>query len=195
VEHAFAGLEIADNSGVHVFDYQLRNHGATGALSDGDVETSAKLLERTDVQFQPSLGIRGSYHEYVMAWHTALKGETARAHQRARRAVELANKAGTPCFEGLAHFGLSNALYDVGGRSDASRELDTALAVARKIGSQILEFTCRMHKAWFAFEEELEDDGLNHLRAALTIGASCGYYNFSWSRPRVMTQLCVKALE
>ncbi|HKH21859.1 MAG TPA: bacterial transcriptional activator domain-containing protein, partial [Gammaproteobacteria bacterium] len=195
VEHAFAGLTIADRSGVHMYDYQLRNQGATGALSDGDLKTSAKLLEVPDVQFEANLGIKGSYYEYIAAWHTALKGETARALERARHAVELGVKAGTPFFEGLAHFGLSNVLHDVGDRSEASRELEVALALARRIGSQIIEFAGLMHKAWFAFEEERNADGLNHLRAALNIGASHDYYNFSWSRPPVMARLCAEALQ
>jgi LuxR family maltose regulon positive regulatory protein len=195
VEHAFAGLELADRSGVHIWDFRVRIHGATGALSDGDLQTSAKLLEATDFQSPVSPSVKGSHHEYIAAWHTALKRETARALEHARRAVELGEQAGTPFFEGLAHFGLSNVLHNAEDLGAASREVDVAVAIARRIRSQILEFACLMHKAWFAFEEERHADGLNYLREALTIGASQDYYNFSWSRPQVLAQLCETALE
>ncbi|HEX2244085.1 MAG TPA: hypothetical protein VHK27_12725, partial [Gammaproteobacteria bacterium] len=111
----------------------MRIHGATGALSDGDLQTSAKLLEATDFQSPVSLSVKGSHNEYIATWHTALKGETARALEHARRAVELGEQAGTPFFEGLAHFGLSNVLHNAEDLGAASREVDVAVAIARKI--------------------------------------------------------------
>jgi adenylate cyclase len=157
------GLEIAEGLGSPLstsLAYAL--HG-TALLACGEGPEAARCLERALVLARERgvwLHWEGSMAARLAAAHLA-SGESARALETARAAVAIAQRRGTPGWEGEAQLSLARALRAEGGRA-ARSEIDAALTRA----AELIERTHRrallpsVHEEWAALAALEGDAGV-----------------------------------
>jgi LuxR family maltose regulon positive regulatory protein len=189
-----SALQIAATTGVHIFDRQTLALGLYAALSDGDLDGSAGLLDRMASGLDPARALDVSHHRYVAGWHAHLRGDPDSALRFAGEALEHTLGAGVPFPAALCQHAMAVLLHERGDLSGARARLDEAAATGRRMGSRVLLCTCLLAEAEFAFDGGDEVAGREALEAGLAIARAEGYGNVHWWRASTMAALCVRAL-
>jgi len=192
VESAYKGIELATNTGIHLWDEFIISQGMSGALINGDLATARDLHER--LQGSPQ-GYRSAYYHYVESWYHVLNLDFVAARQASDLALESAIKSGTPFFEALAHIALSTALIRTGQVNEGKQEINTAMHIGQTCRLPSIIFRCLLDMAYWAFREHDRRVGIGFLKEALAIGREKGYVTFAYWLPEMVSEICVRALE
>jgi predicted ATPase len=122
-------------------------------------------------------------------WHCFFaRGELTRAHDLAERLVGLAEEEGRPIHRALAKRALGTTLFFLGRLTDASRELDAAIAIDDAVGAwedpaHVVRYTeragvvCRLYSAPIAWLLGFPDRALESTETALTLGQRLAHAN------------------
>ena len=186
------GLDVANTTGVHLWDFVLLALGLSVALSTGDLATADDFLKKVVLDGPHRLEV--CYNRYLASWNVYLKGDLAGALQHAEKSRVAAIESGVPNFEGLSHMALAIIQHTMNEHGAADIHLEEALNISTRIKSKILEFMCLLNKVQFAIERGDDADATTKLRRALAIGRANDYLNFSWWLPDTMSCLCARAL-
>jgi LuxR family maltose regulon positive regulatory protein len=188
-------LDIARDSGVHVWDFMLRLQAVWAALAADDPVEAAGALERTRLAMSPDRTLQGASWE-VAAAHVALRaGDPDRALRHARAGVEASSSAAYPFAELLALLIEARALGATGARADASRPLAAMERIAEATGSAFARHERALAAAAIALGAGDDDAAVAPLAAALAIGRERGIVSHvSFGRAET-AELCALALE
>ena len=189
------GLDVAQATGVHIWNYQLLANGVAGSLGAGDLDTAEKLLKQMEERPEYTRRLDLWFYHYLSAWEAILRQDTLRAYQQQKTALKLAVEVGCPYFEVLSRLASAQVSFEVGDERKGAAHLRQVHSTARNIKNQLLEFVSLVAYAQMALEHGRERSGLNSLRYALALGREYDYTHFLWWRPSVMARLCVYALE
>jgi len=189
------GLEIANASGIHLWDFLLLGEETSAFLGRGDLDSASACLR----QMAPFLGTDQKYNQaffhHLSSWHAALKGDIPLALSLEETADALVTDCGAPCGIALGNLYMARLEDEIGKTEDAANHLEKAERIARGMKSPILEYQRFLVRADTAFLRGDEASGLASLGKALTIGRENGYFHYDNWIPSFMTRLCVKALE
>ncbi len=187
-----AGNDLAESSGVHLLDLYLYAQGVYSGLSQGDIPLASRLLEKMS---QLSVGrvMDKSLLHYQLGCLSWRQGDLHQAVENYQAAVELAEKTGTALPEALCRFELAATQYAQGQFDPAMRQIAKAAKLGQ--GMNHIEFMTLLHSAYFSLEQNDEQEGLKHLRKAMTLGAKQGYVNYPRWDNTVMAKLCGIAIE
>jgi len=196
-----AGLDIANETGVHNRDSFLHSQAAVADIDDFRLTQAAAHLASMADALAPHRYVDWCMYRQYAGWHALLSGELARAEQHARHAFDDACRAGSPFHIALSQVGVALvSLLRAPGSLD-QEAFEAALRSARSIGesmdSAIVLFMCRLLTAHAALTRALpgaRERGLAELREAMAIGRRHGYVNTYWWTPSVMASLCAQAL-
>jgi len=189
------GLEIADETGVHLWSYHLLSNGVAGALAVGDLDTASELLLRMQDYAQGARRLdRAGYH-YHRAWHALLQGELDAAWREQRTALALAEEAGCPFFAALCRTGLAQVLAERGDFARAQVEMRRVYRVTRRINNRLLEFATLLCAADVLLAAGRERLGLAALCRGLAVGREHGFKHFLGWSPAAMSRVMAVALE
>ena len=189
------GLGIAEQTGVHIWSYQMRSYALAAALGAGELDVALAYIE--DIRAQPTGAHRQDqclFH-YFCAWEAMLRGELLRAHEEGRLAVRLATEVGNPVFELICRLAFAQVLFACDDPRKGAAQLRQVHTLARNIKNPWLEFTCLLTYADVALSHGRESSGLHSLGYALGLGREYGYQHALWWRPDVVARLCMRALE
>jgi LuxR family maltose regulon positive regulatory protein len=169
--------------------------GLMGALSDGDLATSASWLQelQTDVHHLGPM-FRFWYH-WCLVWEALIRRDFSRAATYQPEMLRLALEAGRALDEAVGHLLSAQVLHARGATSDARKHLDHAFDIGRALRSTYVEFMARLTEAQLCLDRGEESGGLQALRIAMTVGRELGYVNSHVWIPTVMAELCARALE
>jgi DNA-binding SARP family transcriptional activator len=187
------GLKLAEEYGVHVFDFQLISLAVLVSVSTGDFETAGRYRRR----LEQMLGMVGpwdtSFYFQISCLEALEKGNVLLAQEYAKKALELCQNFGNPISESYTH--LSNALVkcELEIYEEAIEHTETARGMMRNFKGPLMP--CLFIESYIAFKQGKEDRGFQYLREAMTIGRELGYTNTMACQSSVMTELCLKALE
>jgi ATP/maltotriose-dependent transcriptional regulator MalT/DNA-binding SARP family transcriptional activator len=194
-QRVLEGQRIAQDSGVAILNGPLLIMQIYVLLSRGDHAMAEQKLGDMPLQMLGSQHFLIALHAYQSGWAAMLKEDIRGALMHANKALHMAQRVGSPFFEALCWFAAAQVLHECGNHNEAARHLDTAKVLCHGIRSNLLEFMVRFTEAKLAFEEGKESEGLAHLNRAFTLGREHNLVEMPWWRPRVMAELCVKALE
>jgi len=189
------GFQIAEETGVHVFDPTLSIQGLYHFLNVGDLKKVREFLSKMEI-FPGNGHTNSSYFLYFSAWHLFLSGDISGAAAAAKGSLDLIVQAGVPISEALIRLTLAQIMEGSDDREEASRQLGSACRIEAEIGSPYLAYLCDMVQAFFSFNIKEDEAGFKVLRRALVLGREKGFSTIThfW-RPAVMVSLCMKALE
>lgn len=190
------GAEIADSTGVHVWDHMLYAVGLYAAIGDGDRAGAEKFLLKTEQLAKIMGGFVVAHYHHLASWHHQIFGDTARALTHAETALKLSAEPGASYFEMLCRVKLAVVLHEAGETRKAEEELRLARDMVAKADSASVEFMVLAAEAAFALNAGASAEGLEALRQVMEMGRTRGYVNmFWWWRPEFMARLCAQALE
>jgi len=190
-----SGLDMANISGVHIWENSTLLNGVGGALAEGDLVTAEEFLGRID---SSALNVRrfdSCIYHFFSAWLALLKGDVQEAYQQQRTSLRLATDMGLPFFEVLGGIALAQILYECGDQRKGAMYLREVRQVAKKIKNHYLEFTSFLFYADLALQHGRPAPGLRALEYALKVGREMGYSNTIWWQPKMMARLAATALE
>ena len=191
-----SGLQMAEDSGIHIFDSKLYAQGVYGALLCGDMEAASQYLGKMEAATnQANTGDVAHYH-YVASFHTLCKGDFRLAAEYARITLDLSEKTGFVFPAAVSHLILAYALFLNGVfLEEVKPHVEAAFEIASRMKSLYLEFSCHLLDALIHFRHESEIPGAESLKRALCIGKKYGIMNFDRWRRQDIGFVCGKALE
>lgn len=195
VESAREGLRMADDSGIHLWDFMLCAQGVYGTLSAGDSAQAANFLARMEASIFPGALQHAGHYHFLAAWEALGQDKSALAEEHARIAHRLVEQAGTPFTLAASKFGLGEVLIERGQVAEALALLSEALAIGRAIRSKTTEFQALIRLAYGSFQLAEEEQARIWLAEGFAMGREQGFFNYAWWRPRLISTLCAKALE
>ena len=190
-----AGLEISDQTGVHLWDFLQLGTGLSCVLSMGKLDTAQEYIEKMTPDMDGPRRMVVCYYRYLASWDAYLRGDFNNALEHAENALQAAIETGIPYFEGLTNLASAIVKHALDKKEDSIDSLDKAMKLSIHINSQILQYMCLLTESQFALDEGNDEVLEKSLTKALEIGRKNNYTNFSWWLPGSMTQLCCKALE
>lgn len=188
-------LRIAEDTGVHLWDYLVIVQGIVALLSQGRVTKADALIERLQQALGRVRGFDRFYYYHQLAWKHLLEGDVAMACEAQKKAVAVATEVGVVYGKGQAHYGMSQVLHAQGDEKGARKQLALVRRYGRRLGSRILAFMCHIAEAQYAFDQRSETVGARFLTEAFRVGRDNDFVNFSWWNPRCMAKLCQRALK
>ncbi|MGA1796146.1 MAG: BTAD domain-containing putative transcriptional regulator [bacterium] len=194
-ESVETGLDIANKSGVHIFDCAILEFGAYSALSAGDYPRARSYLERTAAVLNKNMLYDVSQYHFLMAWEALLRGRLAPATEHAEKAVTTADWIGEPFIRAISYSGLAQVLLERGSRQKASEHIEESLRISREIHCYPNEFKCLLVKAYCAFTNGDEGEGIEYLRAGMSMGREKELGMMDFLHPPIMAEVCSRALE
>ncbi len=190
---AASGLDLADQSGLHLMDPNLLAQGVYGALIGGDRAKARALLTRLAGVVGGTQTVHESQYHFLMGWEALLAGERPRALEHARRG--LAHASGAPFPRAWNAIAVAIVLHEIGEEAGADEHLAIGRSIGRSVRSGMIEFMSLLAETEFALDRGREDEAVVALRAAMALGHANGYRVAPWWRPRVLVRLCAKALD
>lgn len=189
------GLQTAEATGVHVFDFLLLIQGVFGALINNDTEQARVFLVRAAETLGPGRRLDTATYHYAAAIVALAHRDPLAALAHAQAAVALADETGAPFARAAYRIALSQALFECGGRlREALRHLAAARRLGRAMRSLNIEFGCLFTAALFALERGRQAAAVRLLRHSLAIARQHRYaHRPLWTR-HVMTRLFTFAL-
>ncbi len=195
LDAVYDGLDLAENSGVRLWQSTLLLYGAGASLATGDQETSAELLARESAGAKRVRRFGACMRQYFLGWDALLRGDTWRAHEHAREACAIADQLGAPFFQALTGLALVQSLVAIGELAAASSQVDKVLRIAAPIRSRLFDFMSLLAVAQLARAQGHDAEAEAKLREALALGRERGFSYALYWLPEQLAQLCVFALE
>jgi len=189
------GLEIAATTGVHVQDAYLLGHGAIAAIHSGDMEAADLFIQKM-VPFLEQKHFWGrQFYHFLCAWKLLIQRNFLDSLPHAEMALRFGLDTGFQHTMVYSYLVCAFVLHELKRYPEAMNHLAESHAIARRAGSAMLEFTCFLAEAKFAFDEGDDSSGLILLEKALSLGRDRGYVSTLTWMPAMMAELCQRALE
>lgn len=195
VATAEQGLELAERSGIHVWDSLLLAQAAWGAVTAGDLARADKIMSRMNRTVDPARALDMCHYHFlgfVMALH---RGNAAAMHEHAGTALQLARHAGVPWAQGIVLPAVARALELHGDSGGADSALAEAAALAEASRSAPISYGVLLTRTELARARGDREQALASLRAFLALCREHDFTNSPWWRSGMMADLCVLALE
>ncbi len=188
-------LELAQTTGVYSARHYTLCGGLMGALSDGDLETSASWLQELERDVHRLGPMFRFWHHWFIVWDALIRCDVARATTYQPEMLRLALLEGCALDEAVAHLLSAQVLHARGVERDARGHLDRGFEIGRDMSSTYVEFMARLTEAQLCLDRGQEANGLQALAVAMAVGRERGYVNSHVWIPAVMAGLCARALE
>jgi LuxR family transcriptional regulator, maltose regulon positive regulatory protein len=189
-------LELAQTTGgFYTAKHVALCGGLMGALSDGDLETSASWLRELERDVHRLGPMFRFWHHWLIVWEALIRRDVARAATYQPEMLRLALLAGRALDEAVAHLLSAQVLQARGAERDARGHLDRGFEIGRVLSSAYIEFMARLTEAQLCLDRGQEADGRQALAIAMALGRERGYVNSHVWIPAVMAGLCARALE
>jgi len=189
------GLELSRRSGI-IFSYpRWLAYAGFAALQMNDLQAGRiylKQMASLERNFKP---FDKAYYYLLKANEALVSGMVEQAPLHADLALKIALDVGSPTLTIRCHLARARALYEIGSRPEAMKQLKQAADLSRRMKIGFGEFCCLFTKAQFALERGEDKVALITLRKALTLGRERGFLSTYIDRPATTARVCMKALE
>lgn len=190
-----SGLELANNSGIHIWDFMLYAQGMYGAVNNNDLIKAKELLKAMSESMHGNRRLDAAHYHYQAASLALLNDDLPRSLEHARNAVERAEEAGSPFPITLAKLALAQALFERDEDEQAYNQLNQALEFNKGIKSQYIEYHKHLLEGYFHLQRDRESEALPCIKAAFILGKEHGFMTMTWWRPDLMSSLCAIAIK
>ncbi|HYA39172.1 MAG TPA: BTAD domain-containing putative transcriptional regulator [Candidatus Methylomirabilis sp.] len=164
-------------------------------LGLGDIAAAHRAWDKSLAQL-PLRGLLGVAHLHRLGSQIALSdGNAALALEHVEAALRAATQAGAPLFRALTCLAATELHHERGAPEAATVALRQAEQIADATGSAQLACLSAFMRAYGTTKSNARAASENDLRLGFGLAARHGYQNFCWWSPRLMTSLCVNALE
>ncbi len=188
------GLQLAQRSGLHAFDFLLRAQAARCSLMAGKLPEAEAWISLMAKAMRSHSHIDGTFYQHLQSNAAAQRGDWLQAIEHARTGLTMSIQAGAPFPEAHCRIDLARALIGQGDDKEWAEHLHSAVAIGKAIGSRVLEYLCIETAAIAAFKQGQENAGLEHLTQALAVSRVMGGATWLLEGPKVSADLYNRAL-
>lgn len=189
------GLELAEESGVHIMDVLLAVESAYAALTAGDSVAAERFLHRIAQTLHLASKCNMISYHYARSLEALLRGDLSLACSEQERGLKLLLEFGMLQLEAICRAFSAQILLARRDDPGAEQHLSRSLEIARKGKSSFVAYMVFLTEAQMALDCGQEQRSLDTLTKAIALGREHGYVNtYTW-RSDVMARLCAKALE
>jgi LuxR family transcriptional regulator, maltose regulon positive regulatory protein len=189
------GLDLADKSGVHLWDIKLLHQGVHARLSMGDLEGAQAYLRRMGASMAGAKHMDVAHYHYLLNLEAWFRGQAGHMLEHARTALSLATQAGAIFPQAVYTLAMADACIEQGDTERAALHLEEAGQLIRSMQSTSLEYGYFLIRALLEFARGHRAPALDALRQGLSMGRLQGYvYHPIWP-PAVLTRLYREALD
>lgn len=161
----------------------------------GDINAAHRAWDLSLAQ-QPHSGLLGMAYLHRLGSQIALAdGNTALALEHTETAQRVTTRAGAPLFHALSCLAAAEVHLERDSPEMAESTLRQAEEIAQVTGSAQLACLCSFMRAYRTLKSNTPAGAENDLRFGFGLASRHGFQNFYGWSPRLMTILCVKALE
>ena len=195
LEAAHKTLALASRDPDCQWTSTLRALEISASLGLGEMEIARRAWE-TSLAEQPQHGLLGAAYLHQLGARIALADRnTALALEHTDTALQIATRAGAPLFRALAGLAMTEVHLERSMPEATEPSLHEAEQTAQTTGSAQLACLSSFMLAYRALASNAHADIDNDLRLGFGLASRYGYRNFMWWSPRIMTTLCLRALE
>jgi ATP/maltotriose-dependent transcriptional regulator MalT/DNA-binding SARP family transcriptional activator len=188
------GLQLAQHTGLHAFDFLLRGQAARCSLIAGKLPEAEVWISLMVKTMRSDSHIDGMFYHHLLANVSAQRGDWQQSMEHARTALAMSMEAGTPFPEAHSRIDLARALIQQDDDNEWVEQLHSAHVTGQAMGSRVLEYLCLETKAIAAFKRAQEGEGLKHLTLALAVSRAMDGATWLLGGPRVSADLYNRAL-
>jgi len=193
--HIGKARELANQSGLHLWDGLIISQGVAGELLAGNLPAAEALLKEGDAATQRLGGIHRAHFLHLVCWYKLLRGDFLEAWTQMQQSLNLLSTEGGHMFGEAAHaIVAAHILRELGRVPEAMQCLGQVIQTAQRMQSDLLRFGAWILTAQLAFDRNDEAEGLEALRNALKIGEARGLMQYPGCQPDMMAALCARAL-
>lgn len=191
-----AGLRLLRDHALGHHAYALHAHGASLALAAHDLEQAQKHVEAMKPVLDGGPQPDQTHYWHFLAGLSLLRGDSARALELARAALDNSAEIGGPYRTATHRLSLGLILLRSGDVLQAQPQIEDALALARRIDAALLAFTALLMRAACLLRlQGASAEALPALHEAWTYGARRDFRATAlWWLPEVMAELARVAL-
>lgn len=190
------GLQISEESGVHVLDSLLWSFRAAAELAPGNFECAEKSLKQQKAALLGHEKTLETYFYHVnAAWYALLVENPSLALEHLELVSAKTARMGTPYYRALWHIGMAQTKFLLDLRKEATKHLETARSIGQSMKSQVIDWYSLLVEAWFLLEQGKTTEGLLALHRGLSLGRRYGYVHLEFYQPTVMRSLFACALD
>lgn len=191
-----AALQLVRKHGLRQHRYALHAHGAALALAAQDARAARGHLDAMRPVLDGGVQADQTHYWHFLAGLSLLEGDTARAVELARTALDNSGEIGGPYRSALHHLSLGQTLLRAGAHADALAELDRAHALAVSIDAALLAFSAAWMRAAALLTLGQEDAARETLIVALAEGVRRDFRTLAgWWLPEVVARVAWFAVE
>ncbi len=194
LEKVQKGLDYAKETGVHIWDFMLIEHGACAAISIDDQALTQKFLQELSHRLEQARPLDVGFYHWCIAWESLRTGDIAAASHHAAKVEAMAGIA-IGWLQGLIFSIIADVLAEEGKYVKAKEYLTRLYDVARCTQSHLLRIMALIIETRLSLKEGNEAKAIDLLRHAFSLAKQQGCFNFLGWRGDVMTRLCFLALE
>ncbi|MBC8212984.1 MAG: hypothetical protein H8E21_18145 [Gammaproteobacteria bacterium] len=189
------GLMLAEQSGIHLWDFILRVQQAYLAFEYSPPQKWSEYLQQVLAIMDQNGRLHQAHYYYMAALEALLQKRLDRALAHNDKSLKAVEQLATPFPEALNLIARGRILIEMGELDLALQSLTRAEAWCRQIKSAFLNFNLQLTQAELAFASGQTAQGLKFLALALKLGHQKNYFNSDWWRPDAMCALCLRALQ
>ena len=189
------GIESAERTGIHVWDFLLNAQPVYAGLSMGDLAQADRYLNRLRELLPRRAPLDQAHYHYLAGWQAMLLDDPNRALEHMRHAESLIDEAKGPMQYALNCIAMAQVRHALGENHEIPPLLAHARRMAEGVKSPLLAFMIVYTEAWLALDAGDDSACRAALSEALKLAHKHDYLNFSWCHPSVLARLCIKALE
>ena len=188
-------LELAEKTGIHVFDFLIASFSAYSGLGRGELDTVQPLLTKIEGALAGyAIWDKAQYH-YLQAWYTMQEGDLPQAEEHLKRATSLEKACGNPLTIALCKILRSQLFLELGRPAKAEAVLADTLAEPRLGHNRILPFLVALARADCAYSQQQEEQAREFCAKAFGAARKEGLWiPFGMSNKR-LGFLCNRALQ
>lgn len=189
------GLEKAERSGVHLWDFMLYAQAGLATVSMGDLDAAADHRQRMEFILTTNRRVDICHYYYQMAWGALCGNNLSLALEHAKTSYQIAGETGAPFMRAYTSLAMAAVLIECNRLDEADPYLREALQISSATSIKTAEYIYLSLEATRRFRQGDRGAALDSLRKHLSIGKACGIFNNGYWRASVMGWLYAKALE
>jgi ATP/maltotriose-dependent transcriptional regulator MalT/DNA-binding SARP family transcriptional activator len=193
-QHIEQGLQLAQESGIHVLDNLLRSHGVYGSLIARDLKQAQHYLNGMRDNLDAAKRMDIAHYHYQMGWLKLLLGEGEKAEESLKIALQISTTISFAVARCMTANLLCQIFAERGDETKTAHYLKQARESAETTGSIMMCYVTDLTRAWIAILKEDQSSAEKILEQAYAtarkyrITATVGW------RPEIMGALCQLAL-
>jgi DNA-binding SARP family transcriptional activator len=189
-----AGLALAQECGLHAFDFLLAAQMARCSLVAGDPDAADDWIARMAPAMRSHSHIDGAFYQYLQGNAAAQRGRWRAAIDHARAATAMALESGVPFVMATCRIALARALAGHGDALEWPGHVEAARAIGCSMGSRVVECLCLEAEARADLERGGEACDTGRIASALALGAALDGATWNVAGPQANAALYQHAL-